>query len=283
MDSNHIQPKKTILLLLIISLFVAAFYPVWTALVSKWMTSDEYSHGFLILPLCAYIIFQKRKALALTPIKPSPLALILIAGCLFIYLFAIIAEIATLASVAMILTIFGIILYLLGTAYFKILAFPLFFMFLMIPVPAQILSTVTIPLQLFVSKMSHLVISGLGLSIYREGNLIFTPQATLEVVQACSGLRSMISLLTLSIVFGYFVLRSKLLIIVLSLLSIPTAILVNILRVIITVLALHFFNYNLTDDSVHSIYGLIIFFMALAIIFSASKVLSLWDTSQHEN
>jgi exosortase len=264
-------------------LFVAAFYPVWAALVSKWLTSDEYSHGFLILPICFYIIFQKRKGLASTPINPSFFGLILIIGSLGAYLFALFAGIVTLASVSMLITIFGIIIYLFGKSYFKQLYFPMFFLFLMIPIPAQIYSTLTIPLQLFVSKMSHSILFLLGLPIYREGNVIFAPQATLEVVQACSGLRSMISLLTLSLVCGYFMLRSKFLIAVLSLLSIPTTVLMNIIRVIATVLVLHFFDYDLTKGSVHTMYGLLIFLMALSIIVFIIKVLSLWDTSKPKN
>lgn len=273
---------KTLLLFLMCALFVSAFYPVWTSLISKWSTSDEYSHGFLILPICLFIIYRKRDKLSSVPIAPSRLGLILILFSFFIYLFSFISEIVTLASISMIFTIIGIILYLFGTTFFKNLLFPIFLLFLMIPLPSQLYATLTIPLQLFVSKMSHSIIFLFGLPIYREGNVIFTQQGALEVVQACSGLRSIISLFTLFLVFGYFTLHLRYLILFLSIFSIPVAIFINILRVVVTVLSRHFFNYDLTTGSAHTFYGMVIFFIAIVIMLFISKALLLWEKFTQE-
>ena len=282
MKINNIQ-IKTIIFLFVFIMFVAAFYPVWSELIFSWSKSEEHSHGFLILPICFYIIFMKRKEIYSTPINPSIYGLFLTIGSLIIYFFSLISEITTLASVSMVFTIIGIILYLFGKDYLKVLYFPIFLLFLMIPIPSQIYSKLTIPLQLFVSKLSQSILYFIGIPIFREGNVIVTPQATLEVVQACSGLRSMISLIALSLVFGYFMLNSKFLAVMLSFLSIPITILMNIIRVSITVLALYVFKVDLTSDPAHTIYGMLIFFIAFTLIMLISKVLSRWDISKPEN
>jgi exosortase len=118
-----------------------------------------------------------------------------------------------------------------------------------------------------------------GLPVYREGNVIHLPDRTLQVVQACSGLRSMISLLTLSAIFGYLTLKSNLLRTILFFSGIPAAILVNIIRVVLMVVAFYYFNYNLTTGTTHTIFGIIIFALALIFIAITKRVLSLWDKS----
>jgi exosortase len=149
----------------------------------------------------------------------------------------------------------------------------------MIPVPAQIYATLTIPLQLLVSKISAEISSLIGIPIYREGNLIHLPERTLQVVQACSGLRSMISLLTLSTVFAYLTLKSNLLRSILFLSGIPTAIVVNIIRVLLLIAVQYFFDYDLTGGALHTVFGMLIFVLALLLIYVTKGVLSIWDIS----
>ena len=260
----------------IISFFIA-YYPVWKSLLTTWSSSDEYSHGFFIIPLCCYIIWQKKSILANIPKKPSLWGLILIVISLVIYLFSSFAGIATLSSLSLLPLFAGIMIYLYGYLIFKELLFPFFLLLFMIPVPAQIYSTLTVPLQLFVSKISVGMASLIGVPIYREGNVIHLPQRTLEVVQACSGLRSMTALLTLSIVFGYFTLKSSLLRIILFFAGVPAAIIVNICRVSLMVLVFYHFDFDLTKGTIHTIFGLAIFILALIIIFMIKGVLERWD------
>jgi len=159
----------------------------------------------------------------------------------------------------------------------KELLFPLFLLLFMIPVPAQIYSKFTIPLQLFVSKSSVWIGAIMGLPIYREGNVIHLPNQTLQVVQACSGLRSVISLLLLSAVFGYFTLKANILRAVLFICGIPAAILVNIIRVLLLVLAFHYLNYDLTKGTIHTVFGMLIFILALIFLLGIKGLLCNWD------
>ena len=272
--------RDCLLCILIFAAFVAAYLPVWKNLVTFWHASEDYSHGFLIVPLSLYIIWQKRGTLAKTPIYPSWWGVCLVVFSLIVYVVAYFAEVTTLASVSMILALTGVIIYLFGVAFLKQIIFPLFLLLLMIPVPAQVYSAVTIPLQLMVSKASAGAAWLMGIPLYREGNLIHLPDRTLaRVVQACSGLRSMIALLTLGAVFGYMTLHSNWLRAILFFSGIPFAILVNIVRVLAMIVAFHYFQYDLTSGNVHTVFGLIIFLLALALIALTKGVLSLWDMS----
>ena len=184
-----------------------------------------------------------------------------------------------MASVSMIFLLGGVVIYFFGFLMCKELLFPLFLLIFMIPIPAQIYATFTVPLQLFVSKASTWVGAFLELPIYREGNVIHLPDRTLEVVQACSGLRSMISLLTLSAIFGYFTLKSNILRLILFFFGIPASILVNIIRVLSIVLAFHYVSYDLTRETTHTIFGMIIFVLALILLTVMKGILSIWDKS----
>jgi len=267
------------LISLLLATFMLTYFPVWKRLIVAWSGSEEYSHGFFIVPLFFYILWRKKEIFAEIPIKPSSWGLALVIFSLLLYLFAHLAEIMTLTSFSMVLLIAGVVIYFYGFLMVKELIFPLFLLLFMIPVPAQIYAKLTIPLQLFVTKASVGISNILGLPIYREGNVIHLPDRTLQVVQACSGLRSMISLLTLSAIFGYFTLKSNFLRTILFFSGIPAAIFVNIIRVLLLVFAFHYLNYDLTTGTIHTVFGIIIFMLALVFIAIIKGVLSIWDKS----
>jgi exosortase A len=277
-----ILESQMILLSLLLVSFIFAFFPVWKSLFNAWYKSDDYSHGFLIVPIALYIIWRKREVLTLTPVKPVWWGLAVLVFSLLLYMTGHFGEIVTLKSLSLIGALAGVVLYLLGFRFIRELQFPLFLLFFMIPVPAQIYSTGTIPLQLLVSKVSSAIAFLIGIPIYHEGNLIYLPERTLEVVQACSGLRSMVSLLTLSALIGYFTLKSNVLRSLIFLLSVPTAILVNIIRVLLIIITFHYFNHDLTEGVAHTLLGVIIFVLAMVSLFGAKGVLSNWDKSATE-
>ncbi len=278
-SSTSISQPQWFLLALLFAGFILVYFPVWKSLVLTWYNSDDYSHGFFIVPICVFIIWQKRKTLAETPIQSSSWGLAVVIFALLMYLLGHLGEIATVASFSMVLVLAGLVIYFFGLQMFKELLFPLFLLLFMIPVPSQIYSTLTIPLQLFVSQVSAGIAGILGIPIYREGNVINLPEYTLQVVQACSGLRSMISLLTLSAIFAYMTLKSNTLRTILFLTGIPAAIVVNIFRVLLMIVAFYYFQYDLAEGSVHTVFGVVIFILALAIIAGMKGILSFWDTS----
>ncbi len=280
MKENKIQINtQRINLVVLVFCFCIAYYPVMKRLVNSWGKSDEYSHGFLIIPICLYIIWTKRERLSKIEVNPSGIGFWVTIFSLLLYILSHFAQNVTLAAFSMIFSIAGCIVYIYGLKMLKELFFPVFFLFFMIPVPSQIYSMLTIPLQLLVSKISVLSSSFLGLPIFREGNVIHLPERTLQVVQACSGLRSLVSLLTLSVILGYFTLKSNFLRTILFFIGIPIAVFVNIVRVFFIIISLYYLDIDLTSDTVHTYYGIFIFALALIIIFGIRGVLSVWDES----
>ena len=260
---------------LIAACFALAFHSTLSDLLNVWARSEDYSHGFLIIPVSLYLIWRKRQELATLKIYSSKSGLAIIVASLFLYLFSILGGIATLASVAMVFTIFGIVIYLYGYEVTKRLAFPLFFLFFMIPIPSQIYASLTITLQLLVTKISTMILAFTGMPVLAEGNLVLLPNNKLQVVNACSGLRSMTSILTLSALFGYLMLNSFWSKSLLFLSGIPVSIFINIIRIVLLAVLSHFFTMDIGSEPFHSLIGVTIFIFALIFLF-AFKSLLLW-------
>lgn len=277
-NEEYIRPVGYVFQLALLAIAVIfAFLNVFQNLLNAWAGSDDYSHCFFILPVALYVYWRKKERLAALSVKPSAFGGLCLFFLLLLYVIARRAEIATLSAVIMVLVLFCLVYFLAGWAFLKELLFPLTLLFFMIPVPEQIYTSLTVPLQLFVSQVSVSVAQLFDIPIYREGNVLHLPARTLEVVEACSGLRSLMSLVTLSLIMGYFFLRSHVLRAIMLAASFPVAILVNFLRVLVTIVVLSSFQYDLTDDSVHTLYGLAAFFVALLLLFSIRSGLDRWD------
>ncbi len=280
-DETLMQPKmaalKIPLLVLLAGAAIFVYFPVLKELVTAWSASDDNSHGFLVVPISLYILWRNREAFSGVEVRGSWIGLILAVLSLTAYLLAMAGEIRTLASLSFIVFIGGAVVFLFGWGYFRIALFPLLLLLFMIPVPAQLTAAMTIPLQLLVSKVAVGAATLIGIPVYREGNVIFHSLGTFEVVQACSGLRSITALLMLGAVFGYFTLRSNLLRGALVLSAVPIAVAVNILRVFTMVAALHYWSINLSEGTPHTILGILVFGVALSLFMLVRKGLSLWD------
>lgn len=261
---------------LLVALFIA-YYPVLKSLFAVWMKSDEYSHGFFIIPLSVYMVWQQREVITATEPTSSWKGMAGLLAALVVYIMASLMKITTIVSVSFPLSIAALVWFLYGGKMLWVVVFPVFFLFLMIPVPEQIYSSLTIHLQILVSKYSVIIASSAGIPIFREGNVINLPGRTLEVVQACSGIRSLISLITLCLVIGYFGFKSNVLRATLVISAVPVAVLVNIVRVLLMIVAFYYFQYDLTADPVHTYLGIAIFIIALAVTMVLFKGLSLWE------
>jgi len=278
LTNEFIRKKSTLLALAAVTLFVVGYLPVFQILVKKWLTSDEYSHAFLTLPIIFYMVWRERSVLAGGPVRYSFVGLIILIVSAPVYMFALLTRVHTVIALSMFLTVIGAVIYLGGVRMVKELATPLILLLMLIPVPEQLYIQITFPLQLKVSQISKAVIRLFGVPILREGNIMHIPDKTFEVVEACSGLRSMITMLTLSVIMGYFMLKRLSSKLILVAAGVPTAIFVNIIRVITMILLFQFFRLDLTEGALHTVTGLLIFGIALVILFLILKVLEHWET-----
>ncbi len=206
--SMIIQGKTIIWGLLASALFIVAYYPAIQILVLKWANSEEYSHAFLALPIIFYMLWGKRKILLEGPADYTVLGLFLIILSIALYFFALLTQVHTIIALSMFLTIVGIAVYLSGVKAIKDIFTPLLLILMLIPVPENLYTQLTFPLQLKVSQISELIVELFGVPVFREGNVMNIPERSFEVVEACSGLRSVITLLTLSVIMGYFLLKN---------------------------------------------------------------------------
>ena len=168
----------------------------------------------------------------------------------------------------------GAVLFLYGWNHLRVLAFPLAFLLLMIPIPAIVFNQVAFPLQLLASRFGELALAATGVPVLREGNVITLANTTLEVAEACSGIRSLISLLTLAIVFGYFVDRRPWVRVTLALASVPVAIVANGMRVAGTGIAAHRMGPDAAEGFFHTFSGWFVFLVAFALLFAVQRFIA---------
>ena len=280
-----IRFQRTAAVLAVMGAFAALYQPVVRKLVQDWATDDNYSHGFLIVPLAWYFAWQRRTLLAAAPLQPSLMGLVIIFGGLITLFAGTLGAELFLTRISIPTVVTGMVLFVFGPGHLRILSFPIAFSLLMIPVPAIIFNQIAFPLQLVASTFGEQMLSGLNVPVFREGNVIVLPHTTLEVVEACSGIRSLVSLLTLGVVYGYFADPRLGVRATLVAATIPIAILANGFRVAGTGFAAHWYGPSAAEGFFHTFSGWLVFVAAFAMLvvvqIAASRVASLFRRRAH--
>lgn len=257
-----------------IVLLLGIYFPILRVMVQHWAKVEDYQHGFLIAPLALYFAWERRWDLEDARIEGSWLGLVpLTIGLCSLAIGRLGTELMTMRS-AFIFTLMGLVLLLLGRQVFRILAFPLFFLFLMVPLPQSVVNTIAFPLQLIAAKVAVVSLQQLGIPALVEGNIIHLARSQLFVHEACSGLRSLMALVTLGVVFAYFFKRGVLwlqLLLVAS--TIPIAIAVNSFRVALTGYLTHYFGESVATGAIHDFQGIFTFGMAFLILLGEGRLI----------
>ncbi len=287
-------------ILAIFSAIALTYATVLSRLGEAWWADENYSHGLLIPLIIGYIIWSQRERLALAAQSPATflgLAAVVLA-MLSLWAGTAGAELF-IQRMSLVLMLVGVVLYFWGFRLLKLLVVPLFLLVLAIPIPAILFNKVAFPLQLFASRCAVGAMSFFDIPVLRQGNVIeLMPLGALEtkkleVVEACSGIRSLMTLVTLAVVFAYFthprggssangepptggssqiasrlrkygILRSS--VIVLS--AVPIAILTNALRVSGTGVLAHYYGTQIADGFFHSFSGWVIYVVAFVMLFA---------------
>lgn len=253
--------------------FALLYRHVIEKLVFDWSNDENYSHGFLIVPIALYFVWERRDALRVAPIRPSLLGLVVILGGAATLVAGILGAELFLSRVSMLGIAFGTVLFVLGWAHFRILFLPILFLLLMVPLPAIIFNQIAFPLQLLASRFGEMALMACNIPVLREGNVMILANTTLEVAEACSGIRSLVSLLTLGIVYAYFS-DPRIWVRTVTILStIPIAIMVNGWRVAGTGIAAHFYGPEVATGFLHTFSGWLLFVVAFALLFLVMRAL----------
>jgi exosortase len=272
--SQHRTPVSVWAVAAVAGSIALLFAPVLARLVQDWYTDDNYSHGFLILPLAALFAYERREQLCSEALRPSTaVGLPVVASGLFLLALGTLASEFFVTRVALIVVLAGAIAFLLGWGHLRILGLPLAFLLLMIPIPAIIFNQIAFPLQLLASRLGESLMWAGGVPVLREGNVIVLANTTLEVAEACSGIRSLVSLFTLGIVFGYFLDSRPIARVAIAAATIPIAILTNAIRVAGTGIAAHYWSPSAAEGFFHTFSGWLVFGTAVVLLLVVARLL----------
>ncbi|HEX4153987.1 MAG TPA: exosortase A [Acidobacteriaceae bacterium] len=259
--------KRWLPLILLAALIVAIYYGVVAKLVYDWYSNPDFSHGFLVPLFSAFLIWKKRDALRQIPVKPSWAGVLLVVASIFTLFLGVYGAELFLSRLSLIMLFGGLIWTLAGRAFLRELRFPLLVLLLAVPLPAVIYNQITFPLQILASKFASAALPLFGVPVLRDGNIIQLPSMQLEVAEACSGIRSLMSLLTAAIFYGYFLEPSPKRRLILALASIPIAVFANGVRIVGTGLAVQYWDPNKALGFFHEFSGWLIFVVCLICLY----------------
>ena len=259
----------------IVLLLVVLYYRVGIKLVYDWSTLPDYSHGFLVPFFVAFLIWDKRKVIESTPIRQSWLGVPLVIFSLAVLILGIYGVELFTSRMSFIFLMAGLIWTFFGWAMVRVLRFPLLVLVLAIPFPAILFNQITFPLQLLASRIASDILPLLGVPTLHEGNVIELPVMKLEVAEACSGIRSLMSLFTLSVFYGYFLEHTTKRRVILALASIPIAVTANVARIVGTGLCVQYWDPEKALGFFHEFSGWVMFVISLACLYLVHRAMRL--------
>ena len=267
----------------VICLLIAAVYSrVLVKLVTDWWQIPDFSHGFLVPLFAAYLVWEKRETLRGIKAAPSWSGIAVMLLGLVILILGVYGSNLFLSRVSLVILLSGVVLCFGGPQLLKELRFALLVLLLAIPLPSIIFNQITFPLQILASKLASSLLPLFGVPVLREGNVIELPLMKLEVAEACSGIRSLMSLFTMAVFYGYFMEKSNLRRVALAVASIPIAIAANAVRILGTGLCVQYWDPDKAMGFFHEFSGWVIFMVSLALLYLVHRAMSLFPGKRRQ-
>ena len=263
-------------LLLIVALLGVLYHRIAFKLVKDWYTFPDSSHGFLVPFFALFLIWDNRQTLRQIPIRPAWSGLSLVLFALLLLMIGVFGADLFLSRFSLVLLIAGLIWTLLGRELFAHSKLMLLVLVLAIPLPTLILNQITFPLQLLASRLASALLPLAGVPVLREGNVIQLPAMQLEVAEACSGIRSLMSLFTIAIIYGYFLEKSVTRRVILTLASIPIAVAANAARIFGTGICVQYWDPDKAVGFFHEFSGWLMFLVSLSCLYLVHTIMRLF-------
>jgi len=259
----------------VLAILIALLYhKILVALVQQWLQDPNYSHGFFVPLFCGWILWKKRKNLKQVPVNENWAGFVVILGALAILILGVLGAENFLSRTSFIFLLAGLIIYFRGSKLFRAVLFPWGVLFLMIPLPAIIFNEIALPLQFEASALASNMLSLVGIPVLREGNIIHLPSITLDVVEACSGLRSLVSLITLTVIYGYLFEARQWRRALLILSAVPIAVMANGLRIMGSGVLGEYWSPDKAEGFFHLFSGLLVFLVSIVLLLVVHGIVS---------
>jgi exosortase len=258
--------------------------PTIARLARQWCSDPNFSHGLFVPLFCAFVVWRERAKFARLVPRPSWAGLVILAFAMCMLIVGQMGAELFLARSSLLVVLAGLIVLFLGWNFFSAVLFPWACLILMIPIPSILFNQITFPLQMLASRLAAHILALCGVPILREGNLIHLPSVTLQVAEACSGIRSLMSLLTLATVYGYLTERRLWVRWLLALASIPIAVAANGVRIVGTGLLVQYWSADKAEGYFHASWGWIIFIVSLLLLFAFHHCIGLiWRDNERRD
>jgi exosortase len=254
-------------LLILTALTLWLYWPTLVRLVQQWGSDQNFSHGYFVPLFSGFVIWQQRERLTGIRRQPSWSGLALIVGGLALLIVGQLGAELFLSRSSLLLVLAGFVVLFGGWNFFRAVLFPWAFLFLMIPIPAIIFNQITFPLQILASKVAAATLPVFGVPVLRQGNVMTLASQILQVAEACSGIRSLMSLVTLAIIYGYLMEKRLWVRYVLALASVPVAVAANSFRIISTGLMVEYWDPDKAEGYFHTSWGWIVFVVSLLMLY----------------
>jgi exosortase len=248
-------------------LLVLLYHRIAVKLVTDWYELPDFGYGFLIPFFAFFLVWDKRRTLGTTPIAPSWAGAFLVVLGLFELLLGVFGADLFLQRTSFILVLAGIVWMLLGKPILGQLRFVLFVLLLAIPLPTIVYNQITFPLQMRASTCATWLLQLVQVPVLQEGNIIQLPAMPLEVAEACSGIRSLMSLFAVAVIYGYFLERATWRRWVLALSALPIAVTANVARIFGTGLCVQYWDPVKAMGFFHEFSGWLMFLVSLGCLY----------------
>jgi len=267
--SRRLWVWSVILTGLILLLYAA----VIKSLVEQWWTDADYGHGFFVPLFSGYILWHTRERWTKVEVKPSNFGFVVIVGAIALLLLGSLGAELFTSRFSLLVLLAGMILFLAGWKMLRAVSFPLGYLIWMIPMPVIIYNQITFPLQLIASRLATAWLELAQVPVLRDGNILIMSNYSLEVVEACSGIRSLMTLMALAVAYGYLVSPRRWVRYVLAAFMVPIAIITNAIRIMGAGLMAHRFGPAAAEGFLHQFSGWAIFLVALLLMFGSYWIL----------
>jgi|SRR5215469_4415152 len=258
---------------LLVATLLLLYSRVVMALVDQWLHDPDYSHGFLVPMLALWILWQQRRRLSELPAAPSWWGIPIVLAAMGLLVLGTLGAENFVSRVSLLIVIAGLVVHFCGWLRFRAALFAWLVLLLMIPLPAIISNRIVLPLQFISSGLATGFMDLCGIPVYREGNVIFLPSITLEVAEACSGIRSLMAMITLAVAYGYLLESKPWRRVALVLSAIPIAVVANSLRVMASGVLGQYWGHDKADGFYHVFSGLVIFSFSVLLLWILHTVL----------